>query len=159
MATRKNRKGRDDRGRFTHGNSGGPGGVRTRAFTLKQAAEGAITPEHIEAMIRKATRMGLEGNLSAMRLVLDRVVGRVTDAPKEPEPLQLELPRLDTAAQCNEALGRIIEGIVAGTVDREAATTILHALNTRLRAIEIQELESRITEMEAATKHTDRRIR
>ena len=44
---------RDVRGRFAQGNRGGPGGPRRRASELRRAAEDAISPEHIQAMIRK----------------------------------------------------------------------------------------------------------
>ena len=47
---------------------------------LRGAAEDAITPDHVAAMARKATRMGLEGDLSAMRLVFERTCGRVADS-------------------------------------------------------------------------------
>ncbi len=63
---------RDERGRFAVGNPGGPGGPRRRTSELRRAAEEAITPEYVAAMVRKATRMGLEGNLAAMRLVFER---------------------------------------------------------------------------------------
>src|SRR5690606_37661206 len=86
--------GRDERGRFTFGNPGGRGGPRRRSSELRRAAEDAITPEHVAAMVRKATRMGLEGNLTAMRLVFERTCGRAADAPIEAEPLGISLPRL-----------------------------------------------------------------
>lgn len=150
MADGGNNHGRDERGRFTVGNPGGPGGSRRRAFMLRRAAEEAVTPEHIEAMIRKATRMGLEGNLSAMRFVLDRVCGRAAEAPKEPEAVPVAMPRLGTAADCNLAIGRLIDGIVQGTVDREAAKLLIDAIQTRLKAIEVTELDERLASLEQA---------
>ena len=78
--------GRDNRGRFMVGNAGGPGVPRRRTFELRRAAEEAITPEHVAATVRKATRMGLEGDLAAMRLVFDRTCGRATEASVDAEP-------------------------------------------------------------------------
>ena len=84
---------RDERGRFAAGNPGGPGGSRRRPSELRRAAEEAITPEHVAAMVRKATKMGLEGNLGAMRLVFERTCGRSAQAPVEAEPIDLSIPQ------------------------------------------------------------------
>jgi hypothetical protein len=149
------KNGRDARGRFTVGNPGGPGGSRRRAFTLRRAAEEAISPEHVEAMMRKAAYMGLQGNLSAMRLVLDRVCGRATEAPVEAEPLGIVIPSLRTAADCNVAIDRLVEGICQGTVDRDVAKLLIDAIQTRLKAIEVNELEERLTEVEKLASTVD----
>ena len=100
--------GRDERGRFAVGNPGGPGGPRRRQSELRHAAEEAITPEHVAAMVRKATRMGLEGDLAAMRLVFERTCGRSTQAPVATEPIDISIPRLCTAEDCNTAVERLM---------------------------------------------------
>ena len=133
-------KGRDERGRFTAGNSGGPGGARRRAFTLRRAAEEAISDEHVAAMIRKATRMALEGNLSAMRLVLDRVCGRPAEATETAEPVPVKFPDLHGTADCNDATDRVIDSILDGTIDRTTAKLLLDAIRVRVKAIETHEI-------------------
>src|SRR5262245_37095435 len=100
--------GRDDKGRFTNGNPGGRGGPRRRPSELRRAVEDAITPEHMFALIRKALRMGLEGNLAAMRLVFERTCGRAAEASNDGEPLEFGLPRMRSAADCSLALERIV---------------------------------------------------
>ncbi len=47
---------RDHRGRFAAGNQGGPGRRRGHANALRRAAEEAISPEHVAAIMRRATR-------------------------------------------------------------------------------------------------------
>lgn len=146
--------GRDDRGRFAAGNPGGPGGPRRRASELRRAAEEAITSEHVQAMIRKATRMGLEGNLAAMRLVLERTCGRPAEAPPDAEPVDLELPPLQTAADCNGAIDRLLDSICKGSVDRGTARLLIDAIQVRLRAIETTDIEARLAQLEEAAAHT-----
>ncbi len=145
--------GRDNQGRFTVGNPGGPGGARRRTTELRRAAEEAISPEHVAAMVRKATRMGLEGNLAAMRLVFERTCGRATEAPVDAGPLGVALPRLRTADDCNTAIERLIDGICKGTVDRDSAKLLIDAIQTRIKAIEVNELEERLAQLEQTTKH------
>ncbi len=145
--------GRDERGRFRDGNPGGPGGPRRHTSELRRAAEEAITPEHVAAMVRKATRMGLEGDLGAMRLVFERTCGRSAQAPAATEPIGLSIPCLRTAEDCNVAIQRLIDGICKGDVDREAAKLLIDAIQTRVRSIEVNELDERLTQLEETTNH------
>ena len=46
--------GRDRTGRFAKGNQGGPGRPRGSGNALRRAAEEAVTPEHVAAIIRRA---------------------------------------------------------------------------------------------------------
>ena len=147
--------GRDPGGRFAAGNPGGPGGSRRRGSDLRRAAVEAITEEHIQAMIRKAARMGLEGNLAAMRLVFERVCGRVAEAPVETEPLAISLPRLRTAADCTLALERVSEAVCAGRIDHDSAKLLVDMIQARLKAIEVGEMEERLAELEKTARTVD----
>jgi hypothetical protein len=137
---------RDAKGRFAAGNTGGPGGARKRAFVLKQAAEDAITEEHVGAMIRKAAAMALQ-----------RTSGKAQEAPVEPEPVPIALPRMRTAADCNLAIERVVDGICAGTVERDAARLLIDAIQARLKAIEMNELEERLAQLEKAAERAEER--
>lgn len=150
---------RDAQGRFARGNAGGPGGARRRAFLFRDAAEEAVSTEHVRAMMRRATRMALEGNLAAMRLVLDRVGGRPADAPVETEPLGIALPRLRTAADCNLAIERLVDGICQGTVNHDVARLLVDAIQARLKAIEINEHAERLEQLEEVAKRMEEKQR
>jgi hypothetical protein len=130
-------EGHDTRGRFTAGNPGGPGGARRRrSAELRRAVEEAITPEHAQAMIRKATRLALEGDLAAMRLVFERTLGRAAEAPAESEALDIQLPNLQSASDCNVALQRLVDAVCQGKVERETATLLIQAIQAKVKAIE-----------------------
>ena len=159
MAKDGDNTGRDEHGRFAKGNPGGPGGARRRPSELRRAAEEAISPEHVAAMVRKATSMGLQGNLGAMRLVLERTCGRSAQAPVEAEPIDLSIPRLRTAEDCNVAIQVLIDGICSGSIDRDAAKLLIDAIQTRIKAIEANELEDRLTQLEqTANQAVGRRV-
>lgn len=147
--------GRDRKGRFTAGNAGGPGGPRRRAFTLQETAAEAITEEHLQAMLRKAAAMGLQGNLSAMRFVFERVCGKPPEAPADAEPLGIALPAMSNAAQCTLALERITQAICAGTLDRDVAKLLIDAVEARLKAIDVHELEERMANLEASAANVE----
>ena len=141
-------EGHDPRGRFAPGNKGGPGGPRRHAAMLRRAAEEAITTEHVEALMRKALRQGLEGNLQASRFVMEQAAGRVPDAPPEIDPIPIKLPPLETAADCAEAAGLVLDAFTKREVTGDDAETLQGAINTRLKAIEVTEVEQRLVELE-----------
>ena len=139
---------RDSHGRFAAGNPGGPGGPRKRAFTLRETAAEAITHEHLQAMLRKAAAMALQGNLSAMRFVFERVCGKAPEVPREAEPLGITLPPMRTAAECNLAVEALVAGICEGKVEREMAKLLIDAVQARLKSLEVHELEERLADLE-----------
>jgi hypothetical protein len=147
--------GRDGQGRFAAGNAGGPGGPRRRASEFRRAMEEAITPEYVGFMIKKATKMALEGNLPAMRLVFERLCGRAAEAPVEAEPLGIRLPQLRTAADCNIALDRVGDAVCAGRLGHESAELLIGMIQARLKAMEVGELETRLVELEKTLESVD----
>jgi hypothetical protein len=146
---------RNSQGQFAPGNRGGPGRPRGRANALRRAAEDAVSPEHIGAITRRAVRMALEGNLSAMKFVFDRTCGKPVEGPSEAVASEVMLPNLTTAASCAAALDRIAEGLCSGAVDRETARVMVDVVQARLRAIETSELEARLAELEAAAQSVE----
>jgi hypothetical protein len=99
--------------------------------------------------------MALEGNLAAARLLLERACGRAAEAPVETEPLGIVVGRLHTTADCNVAIERLVDGITMGTVGGESAKLLIDAIQIRLKAIEVNDLEVRLAEMEQTLKNVD----
>lgn len=147
--------GREANGRFGPGNAGGPGRPKGRTDELQRAAQAAVTPEHVSAIMRRAVRSALEGNLSAAKLVLDRACGKAREGAGEPVPLDLDLPNLRTAANCAAAIDRIAAAVTAGTVEATSAKLLLEVVQARLKAIEVQDLESRLAELERQASVVD----
>lgn len=147
--------GRERNGRFAKGNPGGPGRPRGSGNALRRAAEGAVTPDHVAAIIRRATRMALEGDIAAMRIVLERVCGRPHEAPAQGFEIDLDLPNLRTAKNCAFAIDRLLDSICSGACDRESAKVMLDVIQARMKSIEVGELEARIAELEEAAKAVD----
>lgn len=139
---------RDNRGRFAPGNPGGPGRRPGYREQLRRAADEAVTPEHIAALMRRALRAGLEGNLSAAKFVIDRVCGKAAEAPGETGPVDVRLPDLRTAADCDAALSVLMKEVAAGTSDPTSIRLMIDLVQTRLRAIEVRAVEERLAELE-----------
>ena len=155
MDTPATTNGRDDGGRFAEGNRGGPGRPRGFREELVRAASDAVEPQHVTAIMRRAVRMALEGNLSAMRFVIERTCGRAADAPTAPMPLDVSLPSLRTAASCATAIDKITAAVTAGTIDLATAKALTDIVCARMKAIEVNDLEERLAELEKQASTVD----
>lgn len=73
--------GRTSAGRFVLGNPGGPGNPHAPTVArLRAAILAAVTPDDIEAIVRALVHRAKGGDLGAARELLDRAIGKATDA-------------------------------------------------------------------------------
>ena len=90
---------RDARGRFTKGNSGGPGNPHVKSVAAwRSALARVISPADIEAVLRKLLERAKAGEPWAVRELLDRCLGkarpdagRPDDGPEQPGILRLNV--------------------------------------------------------------------
>lgn len=129
------------------GQSGNPAGKkqgsRNKAtqmvLTMMEGGAEQITQTIIDAA--KA------GDLSAARLVLERLA-----PPMRERPVTLDLPATDTATGISTAQAAILQAAADGELLPGEAATLAGILESRRKAFETQELESRITALEEKTK-------
>ena len=83
---------RDNTGKFTKGNSGGPGNPFAKQVSqLRSKLLAAITPEDLSEIIRKTIELAKNGDLAATKMVLSYAVGRPGAVA---DPAQLEADAL-----------------------------------------------------------------
>ncbi len=105
---------REPGGKFAAGNPGGPGRPKGRRVTEgRRAVEEAVTPDMLAAAMRKCALLALQGNLAALRILLERTLGRPAEVAAA-EPLDIEPLRLRTAADCTAAIQKVTDAICAG---------------------------------------------
>lgn len=128
------------RGRpFQKGNAGRPHGARHKA-TL--AAEALLDGE-AEALTRKAIERALEGDATALRLCLDRIL-----PPRKERPLQVALPALASASDAAAAMAAITESVARGDVTTGEAADLSALVVAFAKALETSDLEKRISALE-----------
>ena len=137
------KKAGETRGRpFETGNPGGPGrpvGSRNKAtLALDQIADDAG-----KAILEKMVEAAKDGDLRAADLVLSRIW-----PARKGRPISLELPKIDTAADLVAGLGRVADAVAAGDITPDEGQAVSAVLETKRRAIETLELETRITALE-----------
>tara|TARA_R100000322_G_scaffold21648_4_gene14347 strand:- start:73237 stop:73509 length:273 start_codon:yes stop_codon:yes gene_type:complete len=89
--------------------------------------------------------MALEGDTTALRLCLERIAPSRKDAP-----VQFDLPDLDTAEDAMSAAKAVLRAVSIGEITPVEGATVMGLVESFRRALETNDLEQRITALEAA---------
>lgn len=90
--------GRGASGRFAKGNPGGPGNPHAQQVgKLRSAMLRAVTEADVKAIVARLVKLAKEGNVQAAREVLDRCVGKPTEAD-----LIARIEQLERVAEARE---------------------------------------------------------
>ena len=135
--TRKN--GRNTDGTFTKGNPGKPRGARHKAT---QAALALLDGE-AEALTRKAVDMALDGDGTALRICLERIV-----PPRKDAPVIFDIPPMETARDAAKAAGAIIDAVASGDLTPTEGAHIMALVEGFRRTLETSDLEARVMALE-----------
>ena len=137
--------GRDQTGRWRKGASGNragkPRGARHKA-TL--AAETLLEGE-AEALIRKAVELALRGDVSVLRLCLDRIV-----PPRKDRPVCFELPAMNESKDAVTASAAIVAAVSAGELTPTEAAELSKVVDGYSRTLQAVEFEERLSRLEKA---------
>lgn len=134
-------EGRNADGTFAPGNPGKPKGSRHRAT---QAIEAMLEGQR-EALTQRAIDKALEGDVTALRLCLDRIAPARKDAP-----VSFALPEIETAEDAAKAARAILKAIAEGDVTPLEAATVMAVVEQFRRTLETTEIERRITALETS---------
>lgn len=132
--------GRNKRGQFLQGQSGNPSGrPPAMPIELRQRLTEA-SGEIIDSVIEAARN----GDIQAARLVMERIapVSRAT-APT------VFIPELEQATSLTEKAQAVIGAIGRGDCPPDIGATMIQALGAMAKIIELDELERRLTALEA----------
>ena len=119
--------------------TGKPAGVRNKATVMVQSIMERGAKEITDAVVGLAK----EGDLSAARLVLERLL-----PPVKERPISLALPGTDTAGGIAEAQQAILQAVAAGDLLLGEGTALAGIVEARRKAVETLQLEQRITALE-----------
>jgi hypothetical protein len=125
----KNTKGRP----FQPGNTfgrGRPQGSRNKAtIALQEMLDG-----HGESITRKCALLALQGNPTALRLCMERLI-----APRRDSPIKFNLPAVNTAAEVGQAIGTVLQDVAGGQLTPAEGQMVSAILEDRLKAIETED--------------------
>jgi len=134
------------RGRpFARGNGGRPRGSRNRTTVAIEA----LLEGEAERLTRKAIRMALAGDTTALKLCLDRI------APaRRGRPVRFKLPKVESPAGIVAALAAVTKAMASGELSPAEAVEIAGVVELQRKAIETAEIETRLAALEERLAQT-----
>jgi hypothetical protein len=124
---------------FEPGNPGRPKGARHKATI---AAEALLEGE-AEALTRKAVEKALEGDTTALRLCLERLV-----PPRKDRLVTFTVPPIAGPADALRVMGEIVAAVSAGELTAVEAAGVQGVVQNYMNAWKATDLERRLTDLE-----------
>ena len=130
-------------GRFQKGKSGNPSGRPLGSRNKTTLAVDALLDGEAEALTRKAIEKAKEGEMTALRLCLDRI------APvRKDRPVTFSFPPVTGATDAANASAALLAAVSGGEITPSEAVEIGRLLETYVKTLEIAELEQRLNRLE-----------
>jgi Family of unknown function (DUF5681) len=137
---------RAGRGRpFVRGQSGNPAGRPPGARNRKTLAAAVFLDGEAEAPTRKAVELALAGDLTALRLCLERIL-----PPCRERTVKLALPPLESADDITAAMTVVAAPLVDGIITPGEGEAIARFLDTFVPVIDANNFARRFTAIERA---------
>lgn len=135
------------RGRpFEPGKSGNPKGRPKGARNNATVMAEALLDGEAHAITRKLIDKALEGDTTALRLCLERLL-----PPRRGRAVAFELPsKIETAADAVRASSLLLTACADGILSPGEASEIMSMVSSHVRLIEVTELEAKVAALEKA---------
>lgn len=91
--------------------------------------------------------LALAGDLTALRLCLERIV-----PPRKDSPVRLELPPMESSADLPAVTAAMLQAVAHGELTPSEATAMAGLIEAHRKALETEELERRIAALEQTAK-------
>jgi len=136
------------RGRpFTPGQSGNPHGRPKGARNKATIAAEALLDGEAEVITRKLIEKAKEGDTTALRLCLERLLPARRD-----RRVEFELPKIETAADALKASSSVLQACAQGTLSPSEASEVMELISKHSRIVELTEIEANLSALEKAKK-------
>jgi hypothetical protein len=142
---------RDAKGRWRPGVSGCPSGppkgTRHKATRIAEA----LIDGQAEALVGKAIQMGLQGDATVLKAVLDRLL-----PPRRDRPVDLDLPQLKGVEDLARVTATLLGATASGELSPGEASEISKLVEAHRKATETVDLERRLAALEQALQQGNR---
>ena len=130
--------------KFKKGRSGNPNG-RPKGARNKTtlAVEAMLDGEH-EAITRKAIEMAKGGDISAIRICLDRLAPARKD-----RHIEFALPKMQKASDAAEAAAAIVAAVSVGELTPSEAGELTKIVECYARTLQVSDFEARLERLES----------
>jgi hypothetical protein len=98
-----------------------------------------------EVLTRKAVSLALDGDVTALRLCLERIA-----PPRREAPVQFDLPAMNSAADAAIAASAILRAVGEGQLAPTEGAHVMALIDSYRQTLETTDLENRIRALEEA---------
>jgi hypothetical protein len=131
---------------FEPGKSGNPAGKLKGTRNRATMAVEALLDGEAETITRKAIELAKDGDLTALRLCLDRIA-----PPRKDRPVLFELPPVSSAADVAKAAAALLEAVAVGDLTPAEASELGKLIEAYIKALEATDFAERLTKLERMT--------
>ena len=103
----------------------------------------ALLDGEAEAITRKAIELAKGGDLTALRLCLDRIA-----PPRKDRPVLFELPPVSSAADAAKAAAALLEAVAIGGLTPAEASELGKLIEAYVKTLEATDFAERLTNLE-----------
>ena len=128
---------------FQPGQSGNPAGRPLGARNKRTILIESMFENEADAVVRRTIEQAKEGNVGAIRIIIDRLSPRPKDSS-----IAFKLPPLDTCEDSVAALSSIAAAVGTGELTPSEAQALSQVVERHLRAIESATFEKRLEQLE-----------
>lgn len=132
--------------KFQKGQSGNPAGKPRGAKDKRTALRELLRP-HAEELVTRVVELAKMGDMSAMRICIDRIM-----PPVKEDPIQVALPKISGPEDCTRAQAAVLNAVTAGDMLPSEGQALASLIDSQRRAYETTELTRRLEEIEAHLK-------
>lgn len=129
--------------RFKPGQSGNPSGKPKGSLNRVTLAIQSLLDDEGEELTRKAIELAKDGDLTALRLCLERIC-----PPRKSRPINIALPDVKTGEGVSQAQAVVVRAVGEGELTPEEGQVLSNILEARRKSIETEDHEKRISELE-----------
>ena len=126
------------------GESGNPAGKPPGSRHKVTLAVERLLDGEGEELTRKAIELAKDGDLTALRLCLDRIC-----PPRKSRPISIDLPDVKTSEGVSLAQTSVVQAVGEGEITPEEGQVLSNILESRRKSIESEDHERRLYELES----------
>lgn len=143
--------GKKQRGKpFKPGQSGNPLGKKPGTRHKSTLAAMALLSGEAQALTRICIEKAMEGDMTALKLCLDRII-----PPTKDHPFDCTLPKVTTVADIPTFTAAILDAVAGGEIGATEGEKLARIVQAHREAIELSDIDNRLKALEAAQATTD----
>jgi hypothetical protein len=129
--------------KWEKGQSGNPAGKKPGTRHRATLAIEQLLDGEGEALTRKAIELAIDGDLTAIKLCLDRIC-----PPRKSRLINISLPAVDTGEGVSQAQAVVVQAVGEGELTPDEGQVLSSILEARRKSIETADHEGRLNKLE-----------